>query len=63
VYPVTLQFEAAEAAVQVRVVLLPLVPEADNPVGALGGVEQLEQVPCEVHGWPLPGGPLFVAGS
>ena len=56
--------EGGDTAFHLRVVLPPLVTaEADNPVGAEGNVEQLLQAPCEVHGWPLPSGPLCVAGS
>ena len=56
--------EGGDTAFHLRVVLpLLLTAEADNPVGAEGKVEQLLQAPCEVQGWPLPAGPLCVAGS
>jgi hypothetical protein len=59
---VTEQLDAAVDAVQLRVVLLLVVPDAVRFVGAFGGVAQAEQLPVDVHGWPLPAGPLFVEG-
>jgi hypothetical protein len=54
--------EAALAAFQLNEVLQAVVPEAAKPVGVEGTVVQLLQVPTTVQGWPLPAGPLFVAG-
>ena len=62
VYPVKVQLTATVEAVQLRFVLLLVVPEACNPVGTLGTVVQALHVPIMVQGWPLPGPPLFVAG-
>jgi len=62
VYPVKVQFTATVEAVQLRFVLLLVVPEACNPVGTLGTVVQALQVPMMVQGAPLPGPPLFVEG-
>jgi hypothetical protein len=54
----------AVTAVQARFVPELVVPEAPNPVGTAGTVEQveLEQVPVAVQGWPEPDPPLLVAG-
>jgi hypothetical protein len=62
VYPVKEQFTATVDAVQLRFVLLLVVPEACRPVGTLGTVVQALQVPMMVHGAPLPAPPLFVEG-
>jgi hypothetical protein len=62
VYPVKEQLTATVEAVQLRFVLLLVVPEACNPVGTLGTVVQALHVPMMVQGAPLPGPPLFVEG-
>ena len=62
VYPVNVQLTATVEAVQLRFVLLLVVPEACSPVGTLGTVVQTLHVPMMVHGAPLPGPPLFVEG-
>ena len=56
------QPEALEA-VQFRVVLLEFVPDAFRFVGMLGIAEHEPHAPWDLHGCPLPAGPLFVAGS
>jgi hypothetical protein len=62
VYPVKTQLTATVEAVQLRFVLLLVVPDACSPVGTLGTVVHALHVPMMVHGAPLPGPPLFVAG-
>jgi hypothetical protein len=62
VYPVNEQLTATVDAVQLRFVLLLVVPEACNPVGTLGTVVHALHVPMMVHGAPLPGPPLLVDG-
>jgi hypothetical protein len=49
-------------AVQLKLVVDCVVPEAANPVGTPGADEQLEQAPVAVQGSPLPAPPLLVAG-
>jgi hypothetical protein len=49
-------------AFQFRFVLELVVPEAVNPAGTAGAVEQLEQGPVAVQGSPLPAPPLLVVG-
>jgi len=49
-------------AVQLKVVLVEPVPDAFRFVGALGSAEHAAHEPCDVHGCPLPAGPLLVAG-
>lgn len=57
-----LQFAGAVTPAQLKFVLLKVVPEAVGVPGAPGLVVQALHVPCAVHGWPLPGPPLLVAG-
>jgi hypothetical protein len=56
------QFDATVAPDQLNVVLELVVAEADSPAGVLGTVVHELQAPSEVHGCPLPGPPLLVAG-
>ena len=63
VYPVMLQFAGALTAGQLKFVLLNVVPEAVGLPGAAASVLQELHVPMGIHGWPLPAGPLWVAGS
>ena len=56
------QLDAAVAALQAKLALHAVTPEAVSPVGVEGTVVQLLQVPTTVQGWPLPAGPLLVAG-
>ena len=56
------QPEAVEA-VQFKVVLVEFVPDAFRFVGMLGITEHDPHDPCDLHGCPLPAGPLLLAGS
>jgi hypothetical protein len=56
------QLAATVDAAQLKVAPQLVVPDALSPVGVDGTAEQALQVPTAVHGWPLPAGPLLVAG-
>ena len=58
-----LQFAGGVTAGQLKFVLLKVVPDAVGFAGALAMVVHALHAPCDVHGWPLPGPPLWVAGS
>jgi hypothetical protein len=57
-----LQFAGAVTPGQLKFVLLKVVPEAVGLPGALAKVLHALHAPTLVQGWPLPAGPLFVAG-
>jgi len=59
------QFGPAVAGFQARVTLLDVTFEELRPLGTLGITvhpPDPEQFPMFVHGWPLPGPPLWVEG-
>ena len=58
-----LQFAGAATAGQLRFVLLEVVPEAVGLAGTAARVVHALHVPRGIQGWPLPAGPLWVAGS
>ena len=58
-----LQFAGAVTAGQLKFVLLKVVPEAVGLPGAPAMVVHALHEPMGIHGWPLPAGPLCVAGS
>jgi hypothetical protein len=56
------QLAGGVTAPQFRAVVVLVVPDAARPVGTEGTVAQELHAPTEVHGSPLPDGPLLVEG-
>ena len=56
------QLAGGVTAPQLSAVVVLVVPDAARPVGTEGTVAQELHAPTEVHGSPLPVGPLFEEG-